>query len=50
MQFKPIKKHWIVSNSDHKKFNRSFDEDSDYLLKHGIKYLDIKLMKDLVLS
>ena len=36
--------------NDSKKFTRSFVDDMEYLEKHGIKKLDIKLMKDYILT
>lgn len=35
---------------DFQKFHQSFVEDINYLTKHGIKKLDIKLMKDYILN
>jgi tetratricopeptide (TPR) repeat protein len=35
-------------NGDINKFNKLFDEDQNYLIKHGIKVVDLSLMKDYI--
>ncbi|HRW62614.1 MAG TPA: hypothetical protein P5132_03965 [Bacteroidales bacterium] len=42
------KKAFVLLNNDMLKFKQYFDDDIDYLLKFGIKKLDISLMKDYI--
>lgn len=44
------KKAFEYLKGDLNKFNSAFNEDSNYLIKHGIKELDIKLMKDYIVN